>query len=377
MSPASTERAPGAAFADIAIVGAGPVGLALACSAAAQEPVAPDADRRRHPGARGARPARHCAVLRQPPVAGADRRLAPGGHADRQAYPRVATRALWPRQAAPRRLRCSRARLRGARYGDLCESLERALGQAIHAAPAPTASAWRESTTRASIAWSSAPWQAGADRIADESGGLVHLSGHTHDRQPVVFNARLAVQAEGGLFHQQSTRGVQGQKYRRDYGQTAIVAHHGVLAPAAGLGLGALHRGRAAGPAATRGARHARLRPWSGAVRRSRRRTAWHCPKPSSSPSWSEAFGPRAGPLHRHRQAARLPARAECRTSHRAGPHRRGRQCGADTPSRRPARASTWACATPLPWLAPCAPAADRRPCWRLRRSKSGIAPSP
>jgi len=223
MSPASTERAPGAAFADIAIVGAGPVGLALACLLLRRSPW-------RLTLIDAATPAR----------AARDPRAIALSYGSRQLLEQI---GAWPRAVTPiehihvsQRGRFGHVKLHRddydvpalgyvVRYGDLCESLERALGQAIHAAPGTDGERLaRVYDTRIDRLEQRAP-QAGADRIADESGGLVHLSGHTHDRQPVGFNARLAVQAEGGLFHQQSTRGVQGQKYRRDYGQTAIVAH--------------------------------------------------------------------------------------------------------------------------------------------------------
>ncbi|CAG9169944.1 UbiH/UbiF/VisC/COQ6 family ubiquinone biosynthesis hydroxylase [Cupriavidus pampae] len=116
------------------------------------------------------------------------------------------------------------------RYGDLCQALERALARAAEAAPGRLV---RVFETR-------------IDEIAEQKdgadGAAVRLTGTSHadhDGLPVAFEARLAVQAEGGLFHQQMRKhgtgghgdarigqsSGQGTGRRRDYGQTAIIGH--------------------------------------------------------------------------------------------------------------------------------------------------------
>ncbi|MFJ1254756.1 UbiH/UbiF/VisC/COQ6 family ubiquinone biosynthesis hydroxylase [Cupriavidus sp. CuC1] len=214
MSPASTEVS---ADTDIAIVGAGPVGLALACLLLRRSPW-------RLTLIDAATPAR----------ASRDPRAIALSYGSRQLLEQI---GAWPRAVTPiehihvsQRGRFGHVRLHSddydvaalgyvVRYGELCEALERALAQAIQASPAAAGERLaRVYETRIDHLEQSGP----------DTAGLVHLSGHGHDRQPAALGARLAVQAEGGLFHQQSTRaqrGVQAQKYRRDYGQTAIVAH--------------------------------------------------------------------------------------------------------------------------------------------------------
>ncbi|EHP44409.1 hypothetical protein OR16_02792 [Cupriavidus basilensis OR16] len=214
MNPASTEVP---ADTDIAIVGAGPVGLALACLLLRKSPW-------RLTLIDAATPAR----------ASRDPRAIALSYGSRQLLEQI---GAWPRAVTPiehihvsQRARFGHVKLHShdydvpalgyvVRYGELCEALERALAQAIQACPAADGERLaRVYETRIDHLEQSGP----------ETAGLVRLSGHAHDRQPAALSARLAVQAEGGLFHQQTTRaerGVQARKYRRDYGQTAIVAH--------------------------------------------------------------------------------------------------------------------------------------------------------
>ncbi|MDF3839781.1 UbiH/UbiF/VisC/COQ6 family ubiquinone biosynthesis hydroxylase [Cupriavidus basilensis] len=208
---------------DIAIVGAGPVGLALACLLLRNSPW-------RLTLIDAATPAR----------AARDPRAIALSHGSRQLLEQI---GAWPRAVTPiehihvsQRGRFGHVRLHSddydvpalgyvVRYGDLCEALERALAQAIQQAGPAGERLARAYDTRIDHIEQSA----GPDGNKDgASGGLVRLTGHTHDRQPAAFAARLAVQAEGGLFHKQSPlagSGAQAQKYRRDYRQTAIVAH--------------------------------------------------------------------------------------------------------------------------------------------------------
>lgn len=104
------------------------------------------------------------------------------------------------------------------RYGDLCQALERALARAAEAAPGRLA---RVFETRID------------EMEQQQDSGTVRLTGTSHgdhDGLPVAFAARLAVQAEGGLFHQQMRRHGGGHGdgdtgRRRDYGQTAVIGH--------------------------------------------------------------------------------------------------------------------------------------------------------
>ncbi|WP_043343729.1 UbiH/UbiF/VisC/COQ6 family ubiquinone biosynthesis hydroxylase [Cupriavidus basilensis] len=225
MSPASTDAS---ADMDIAIVGAGPVGLALACLLLRKSPW-------RLTLIDAATPAR----------ASRDPRAIALSYGSRQLLEQI---GAWPRSVTPiehihvsQRGRFGHVKLHShdydvpalgyvVRYGELCEALERALAQAVRASPAPVGERLeRVYETRIDHLEQSGPDTAAAS--------LVRLCGHGHDQQPAAFGARLVVQAEGGLFHQQSTRaerGVQGQKYRRDYGQTAIVAHVGCSRPQPG-----------------------------------------------------------------------------------------------------------------------------------------------
>ena len=115
------------------------------------------------------------------------------------------------------------------RYGDLCQALERALARAAEAAPGRLE---RVFETRIEEVTQPKVTQPKVTQPKDQDGGIVRLDGtshNDHDGLPVAFAARIAVQAEGGLFHQQMRRhaGVgQGDGgRRRDYGQTAIIGH--------------------------------------------------------------------------------------------------------------------------------------------------------
>jgi len=102
------------------------------------------------------------------------------------------------------------------RYGDLCEVLERALAHAGQTAGGSRLE--RVFETRIDNLE-----QDGADK-EDVANGVVRLSGTTADGTPASFVAHIAVQAEGGLFHQQAGHeGPGGQ--RRDYRQTALIGH--------------------------------------------------------------------------------------------------------------------------------------------------------
>lgn len=223
MSPASTERSPGADLTDIAIVGAGPVGLALACLLLRRSPW-------RLTLIDAATPAR----------AARDPRAIALSHGSRELLEQI---GAWPRAVTPiehihvsQRGRFGHIRLHSddydvpalgyvVRYGDLCEALERALGQAAQATDGADGMRLARAYDTRIDHLDQQSRETGADTAQAASGGLVRLSGHRHDKQPAVFNARLAVQAEGGLFHQRSIHGLQTEKYRRDYRQTAIVAH--------------------------------------------------------------------------------------------------------------------------------------------------------
>ena len=103
------------------------------------------------------------------------------------------------------------------RYGDLCQTLERALARAADAAPGRLERAF---DTRID----------NIDQDNRNDNAAVRLTGSSHadhDGLPVAFAARIAVQAEGGLFHQQAQRLARGTETtrRRDYQQTAIIGH--------------------------------------------------------------------------------------------------------------------------------------------------------
>ncbi|WP_186425963.1 UbiH/UbiF/VisC/COQ6 family ubiquinone biosynthesis hydroxylase [Cupriavidus metallidurans] len=109
------------------------------------------------------------------------------------------------------------------RYGDLCQTLERALARAADAAPGRLERAFETRIDNIDQGDRS-------DGSNRSDAALVRLTGTSHAEQeglPVAFAARIAVQAEGGLFHQQIQRLSRGTEAarRRDYQQTAIIGH--------------------------------------------------------------------------------------------------------------------------------------------------------
>jgi len=210
---------------DIAIVGGGPVGLALASQLLRTAPwrvLLIDA----------ATPAR----------AARDPRAIALSHGSRQLLEQI---GAWPVPAQPiehihvsQRGRFGHVKLHHddygvpalghvVKYGDLCLALERALARAADAAPGRLARAFEtriDDIAQAGQAERSKRHDIGADP------GIVRLTGVTHmdhEGLPVAYAARIAIQAEGGLFHQQAQRLARGTEAtrRRDYGQTAIIGH--------------------------------------------------------------------------------------------------------------------------------------------------------
>ncbi|SOY87216.1 UbiH/UbiF/VisC/COQ6 family ubiquinone biosynthesis hydroxylase [Cupriavidus taiwanensis] len=202
--------------ADIAIVGGGPVGLALACQllrTTGWRMVLVDA----------ATPAR----------AARDPRAIALSHGSRQLLEQI---GAWPVPGSPiehihvsQRGRFGHVRLHHddygvpalgyvVRYGELCNVLERALAQAAQAAGEGRLR--RAFETRIERIEQD-PLPRGAD-VADA--GMVQLQGTGPDGQAARFAARLAVQAEGGLFHEQAAHQGRGAR-TRDYRQTAVIAH--------------------------------------------------------------------------------------------------------------------------------------------------------
>ncbi|MFJ4288365.1 UbiH/UbiF/VisC/COQ6 family ubiquinone biosynthesis hydroxylase [Cupriavidus sp. NPDC089707] len=201
---------------DIAIVGGGPVGLALACQLlrttdwriALIDAATP---------ARAARDPRAIAL----------------SHGSRQLLEQI---GAWPVPGSPiehihvsQRGRFGHVRLHHddygvpalgyvVRYGDLCDVLERALARAVQACPADRLQ--RIFETR--IDQIEQPPSASTGDDAD--GGTVQLTGTAHDGQVARFTSRVAIQAEGGLFHEQARHQGRGAR-TRDYGQTAVIAH--------------------------------------------------------------------------------------------------------------------------------------------------------
>ncbi len=190
---------------DIAIVGGGPVGLALACQllrTTAWRITLIDA----------ATPAR----------AARDPRAIALSHGSRQLLEQI---EAWPVAMSPiehihisQRGRFGHVKLHGndygvpalgyvVRYGDLCQVLERALARAA---------------TLADPGRLERVFETHIDDVRQDepASGGVHLAGRTVDDRPAAFEARLAVQAEGGLFHEQTAHA-----RRDDYGQTAIIGH--------------------------------------------------------------------------------------------------------------------------------------------------------
>lgn len=209
---------------DIAIVGGGPVGLALACQLLRTT-------RWRLTLIDAATPAR----------AARDPRAIALSHGSRQLLEQI---GAWPVPAQPiehihvsQRGRFGHVKLHHddygvpalghvVKYGDLCQTLERALARAADAAPGRLA---RVFETRIDD----------IDQGDRQDNAMVRLTGTTHvdhDGLPVTYEARIVVQAEGGLFHQQAQRLSRGAEVtrRRDYGQTAIIGHVSCSQPQAG-----------------------------------------------------------------------------------------------------------------------------------------------
>ncbi|WP_354683175.1 UbiH/UbiF/VisC/COQ6 family ubiquinone biosynthesis hydroxylase [Cupriavidus necator] len=205
---------------DIAIVGGGPVGLALACQllrTADWRITLIDA----------ATPAR----------AARDPRAIALSHGSRQLLEQI---GAWPVPGSPiehihvsQRGRFGHVRLHHddygvpalgyvVRYGELCDVLERALARAAQGAGEDRLQ--RVFETRIDQIEQD-PVPRGLEEVADVvDTGHVHLTGTAHDGQVARFTARLAVQAEGGLFHEQAAHRGHGAR-TRDYRQTAVIAH--------------------------------------------------------------------------------------------------------------------------------------------------------
>lgn len=213
--PDSPDAAFGTDPCDIAIVGSGPVGLALAGQLLRTTPW-------RITLIDAATPAR----------AARDPRAIALSHGSRQLLEQI---GAWPVPAqqiehihVSQRGRLGHLKLHHddygvpalgyvVRYGDLCQTLERALARAAEAAPGRLARAFETRIDHIDQ----------DDRHPDAPvrlGGAAHAD---HDGLPVAYAARIAVQAEGGLFHQQAQRLARGTEAtrRRDYGQTAIIGH--------------------------------------------------------------------------------------------------------------------------------------------------------
>lgn len=207
MTTASTEPF------DIAIVGAGPVGLALACQLLRTSPW-------------------RLALIDAgtPDRAARDPRAIALSHGSRQLLEQI---GAWPRAVTPiehihvsQRGRFGHVTLHHdehdvpalgyvVRYGELCAALEQALASAAEGRAQRLSRAF-------DMRIGDVETLAGTN---DAQGAGVMLHGQGSDGQGSVFAARLAVQAEGGLFHEQAGREARRPARRRDYGQTAIVAH--------------------------------------------------------------------------------------------------------------------------------------------------------
>nr|WP_315596765.1 UbiH/UbiF/VisC/COQ6 family ubiquinone biosynthesis hydroxylase [uncultured Cupriavidus sp.] len=221
IEPASLEAA--GEPRDIAIVGGGPVGLALAAQLLRTTPW-------RITLIDAATPAR----------AARDPRAIALSHGSRQLLEQI---GAWPVPAqaiehihVSQRGRFGHVKLHHddygvpalgyvVRYGDLCQTLERALARAADAAPGRLERAFE--TRIDSIEQDKRDGR--SDQIRND-GAAVRLTGTSHsdhDGLPVSHAARIAIQAEGGLFHQQVQRLARGTEStrRRDYQQTAIIGH--------------------------------------------------------------------------------------------------------------------------------------------------------
>lgn len=201
---------------DIAIVGAGPVGLALACQLLHTTPW-------------------RLALIdaATPERAARDPRAIALSHGSRQLLEQI---GAWPRAVTPiehihvsQRGRFGHVQLHHddydvpalgyvARYGELCGALEQALAKATEGRTQRLSRAF--DTRIGDVETLTGPQGTEGAQVP----GVV-LRGQGSDGQDKLFTARLAVQAEGGLFHEQAGRDARRPARRRDYGQTAIVAH--------------------------------------------------------------------------------------------------------------------------------------------------------
>ncbi|CAG9163772.1 UbiH/UbiF/VisC/COQ6 family ubiquinone biosynthesis hydroxylase [Cupriavidus pinatubonensis] len=204
---------------DIAIVGGGPVGLALAC----QLLLATDWRITLIDAATPARAAR-------------DPRAIALSHGSRQLLEQI---GAWPVAGTAiehihvsQRGRLGHVKLHHedygvpalgyvVRYGELCNVLERALGRATH--QAGESRLLRVFETRIDDLQQD-PLIGGDFDGIDAMSGAVHLTGTATDGQVARFSSRIAIQAEGGLFHQQVAHAGQGSRHR-DYRQTAVIGH--------------------------------------------------------------------------------------------------------------------------------------------------------
>jgi len=222
----AAETAAAVAITDVAIAGGGPVGLALAC----QLLLATDW---RVTLIDAATPAR----------AAQDPRALALSHGSRELLEQL---GAWPAQLTPiehihvsQRGRFGHVTLHHedygvpalgyvVRYGDLCQALERALAHAVQTAGAGRLT--RAFQTRVDAIEEAADGHGGA---AD---GSVRLAGTGPDGQPAEFRARVAVQAEGGLFHRHASAAPAPTRRTlyRDYQQTAVIGHVRCSAPRPG-----------------------------------------------------------------------------------------------------------------------------------------------
>ncbi|KVA72002.1 2-polyprenyl-6-methoxyphenol 4-hydroxylase [Burkholderia ubonensis] len=200
----TTDSSPATPDHDIAIVGAGPVGLALAGWLARRSAT------------------RHWSIAlidaREPAASANDPRAIAVSHGSRVLLDTLA----WPADATPiEHIHVSQRGHFGRTLIDRDEHDVAALGyvvrygsivQALAGAVRGTRVDWLTSTS------ARAPRQ-------DADGVTLTLDGPQGER---TLRARIVVNAEGGLFHEQRD---DGGKHRRDYGQTALVGTVTVSAP--------------------------------------------------------------------------------------------------------------------------------------------------
>ncbi|WP_175978818.1 UbiH/UbiF/VisC/COQ6 family ubiquinone biosynthesis hydroxylase [Burkholderia sp. BCC1047] len=200
----TTASSPATPDYDLAIVGAGPVGLALAGWLARRSAT------------------QHASIAlidaREPAASANDPRAIAVSHGSRVLLDTLA----WPADAAPiEHIHVSQRGHFGRTLIDRDEHALAALGyvvrygsivQALAGAVRGTRVDWLTSTT------ARAPQQ-------DADGVTLTLDGPQGERP---LRARLVINAEGGLFHEQQA---DAGKHRRDYGQTALVGTVTVSAP--------------------------------------------------------------------------------------------------------------------------------------------------